>query len=63
MSLPFLNRLALLALLGTTLAAEAAPPAPWTLPPGAANAEIPGAGRLDRERAEALTAHAQIVSS
>jgi 1-phosphofructokinase family hexose kinase len=30
---------------------------------GAANAEIPGAGRLDRKRAEALTAHAQIVSS
>jgi 1-phosphofructokinase family hexose kinase len=30
---------------------------------GAANAEIPGAGRLDRERAEALAEQAQIVSS
>jgi len=45
MSLPFLNRLALLALLGTTLAAGAAPPAPWTLPPtiaaALAKADVP----------------------
>src|SRR4051812_20077893 len=38
MSLPFLNRLAVLALLGTTLAVGAAPPAPWTLPPTIAGA-------------------------
>jgi len=45
MSLPFPNRLALLALLGTVLSAGAAPPAPWTLPPtiaaALAKADVP----------------------